>query len=185
MGRRYSLIILFAFCSPLGQNVIMNADTALLSAAVGLVSNAVSTARNAVELAKTSGNHDLKNAVSDVLNDVLDLKLKVAELGDQNREYRELNKSLETKLKERASVKRKPEFGYYYQDGDPDPLCPKCYEGESRRLSHLSGLVFINPYMGRECCQCGWVSSEYRKQPGDLISVTEPSHYTLSRGYGS
>lgn len=176
---------LFAFSSPRRHNVAMNSDITAFGAAFGMINSAISTAKNAVDIARASSNNDLKTAVSEVLDNILELKVQVTKLDEENRQFRELNRALEAEIRKRVSVTRKPEFGYYYQEGDASPLCPKCYEGDARRLCHLTHSEAIDLSMGRTCRQCGWISLEYRVKSSNDIPVAEPSAYTLSRGYGN
>jgi hypothetical protein len=49
--------------------------------------------------------------------------VKVYELAEENRSLREL-------LDQKASIKRDPQFGYWFKEGETEPLCLKCYEGK-------------------------------------------------------
>ena len=46
--------------------------------------------KTAVELSKLTGNRELKDAVGEVLDAVLDAKVKIHDLGDENRTLRQV-----------------------------------------------------------------------------------------------
>lgn len=138
-------------------------EAALVASAFSVIGSAVSTAKNAVELAKETSNRELKSAVNEVLDAVLDAKVKVHDLGDENRSLRQRIAELEAQLDVRAKVKRDPEFGYWFKQDETDPLCPKCYEGQSK-VSYLSPLVGRT----RTCRVCGWIIVEKQSQVRDF-----------------
>jgi hypothetical protein len=115
---------------------------------VSLVNNAISSVKNAKELIKDSQDGKLHSAVSEALADVLELRIRLLELDGENLE-------LKAKLAQKTTLKRGPEFGYYFKDGDPDPLCPKCYEGQGK-VAYLTPL-YREPDLdicSRYCRQC-------------------------------
>ena len=99
-----------------------------------LVNNLVSSARTAKELTKQSTDSELKEQISDLFAD-------------------EENRSLRAKLAQKASVTRNPEFGYYFANGDPDPHCPKCYEG-AEKMIHLPKAEPWSGGVRRDCVEC-------------------------------
>lgn len=64
-------------------------EVALVASAFSVIGSAVSTAKTAVELSKLTENRELKEAVDNVLDAVLDAKVKIHDLGDENRSLRE------------------------------------------------------------------------------------------------
>jgi hypothetical protein len=135
----------------------MDIHPSVASAALSLINSTVQTAKTAVELAKNSKDSSLKESVGEVLNGILDLKIKVLDLEGENRE-------LKLKLSNQEALERKGEFGYWFKNGETDPLCPKCYEGDGK-------LVYLRkpePWSGgirRDCRVCGSTTWE---QPMDL-----------------
>lgn len=111
-----------------------------------LVSNAISSVKNARDIAKQSQSSDVKDAVSEVYDAVLDLKNRVLDLDEENR-------SLKKQLDQKAKVARNREFGYYFMEDDPDPLCPKCYESDGK-LVHLPASKEWNGGVRRICIEC-------------------------------
>ena len=130
----------------------MSIDPHTAATAIGLVNSAFSSVKTAFDLAKKTTDLDLKHEVSKAFDNVLELKATVYELAEENRTLRE-------KLNEKASVKRNPEFGYYFADGDSDPLCPKCYE-VSGKLIHLPPSRPWNRGVRRDCVECKLVTWE-------------------------
>jgi hypothetical protein len=113
--------------------------------ALGLVNSTIATARTLVDLATKAKNHELSTQVSNVLSSVLEMKIKILELDAENR-------SLRLQLEQKDSVKLNGEFRYFYKDGDPIPLCPKCYEG-SGKIAHLSAPKQESGGVRRVCIQ--------------------------------
>jgi hypothetical protein len=118
---------------------------AVLSVA-SLVSNVLSSAKAAKELAKQSGDSALKEQIGDLIDSVLEVKQRVLELDEENR-------SLRQQLAKKAAVRRDPQFGYYFAECDPDPLCPKCYES-SNKLIHLPHSQTWSGGVRRDCLEC-------------------------------
>jgi hypothetical protein len=92
-----------------------------------LISMALGGLRQIKELAKASSDSDLREQISSIYDDVLELKLRLLALEDENRE-------LKGQLTETAKVRR--EGRYFYKEGESDPLCPKCYH-TAKKLVYL------------------------------------------------
>jgi hypothetical protein len=103
--------------------------------ATELISTALAGLRQIKEMAKSSSDSDLKEQVSSVFDDVLELKLKLITLEDENRE-------LKRRLDERAKVRR--EGRYFYLEGESEPLCPNCYH-TSDKVIHLERHAGLTP----------------------------------------
>ena len=114
--------------------------------AVGLANSAFSSVKTALELAKKTTDRDLKSEIGSALDNVLELKVKVYELAEENR-------SLKERLNLKAKVARTSEFGYYFAEDDPDPLCPKCYEA-SGKIIHLPASKPWSGGIRRDCIEC-------------------------------
>jgi hypothetical protein len=95
------------------------------STAGQLLGTAVSIIKNARDLAKDSSDHELKSVISDAYDAVLNLKEKLLDLDEENRQ-------LKAQLAKRDSFTGPvPPFGYVYKADDTrkqHPLCPKCYQ---------------------------------------------------------
>jgi len=141
----------------------------IIPTAVTMLANVVSTLKNASELAKTSTDFDLKVAIGDAYSALIDLKAKISELDDENRE-------LKKQLAQRATLKRDPRTGYYFKEGESDsPICQRCYEGEGK-LAYLSNIIREENGLRRSCHQCDrsfWeqkFSSGQSRRPNDPLS---------------
>lgn len=130
----------------LTQEMNVPFDPHSASNALGLINSTVATVKTMVGLAKETTNRELQNEVSTVLGNVLDLKIMVSELAEEN-------KDLKAQLAQKASVKRSGEFGYYFKDEETDPLCPKCWEG-SKTIAYLTTQRPLNGVILRDCRQC-------------------------------
>jgi hypothetical protein len=113
---------------------------------LNLVNTTLSGLRSAVELADKSKDRALKNQLSEVLSSFLALQVKVLELDIENR-------TLKSQLAQKDAIERRGEFGYFFKDADPDPLCPKCYEGTGK-IIHLSNLKQESGGVRRVCREC-------------------------------
>jgi hypothetical protein len=126
--------------------IISTMNTHDASTVLTLANATLSGLKSAVELTKQSKDHALKNQISEVLSSFLELQVKVLELDIENR-------TLKSQLAQKDSIQRKGEFGYFFKDEDPDPLCPKCYEGAGK-IIHLSGLKQEHGGVRRTCMEC-------------------------------
>src|ERR1039457_6879485 len=90
---------------------------------VQIVSGLAASAKNAYELAKGTSNNELKGAVSELYDSVLDVKSRVLDLDEEVRD-------LKAQLTRREEIEGPDaEFGYFHFKSKPDkPLCPKCYQ---------------------------------------------------------
>lgn len=135
----------------------MDLNTA--STTISLINSTVQTAKTAIELAKHTKDSNLRTSVSEILDQILDLKAKVLDLDEENR-------SLKQQLSAQAQLERRVEFGYWFKPGETDPLCPKCYEG-SGKLVYLPKAEPSSEGISRECRVCGDITwektSDYRK----------------------
>jgi len=140
------------------------------SSVADFVNSTVSSAKNAVELAKNSKDSALKEKVSEVFDGVLDLKRAMLDLEDENR-------SLRGKLAERQKLKRDPLFGYWFKDGESDPLCPKCFEGDEKIVYLPPVVEWANGSLHRRCRVC---NSDHTERKGNSAS-----RQVISRGVNS
>ena len=119
------------------------------AAAVGLANSAFSAVKSAFDLAKKATDLELKRELTTAFDNVLELKVKVYDLAEENRSLREL-------LDQKGSIKRDPKFGYWFKDGETEPICPKCYEGPSTAVRYLSPQILtLGTIPRRKCFVCG------------------------------
>jgi hypothetical protein len=126
----------------------MPIDSHLAATALGVINTAFSATKSAFELAKKSQDRELKAEVIEVFNQMLDLKSTVYELAEENKNLRE-------ELALKAKVTLSGPHGYAFAEGDPNPICPKCWEGNNK-LCHLSPLGKLSGDMRRKCLQCDY-----------------------------
>lgn len=121
-----------------------------------LLSNVLSSAKNAKELTKDSHDADLKNAVNEVLADVLELRIRLLELDGENRE-------LKAKLAQKEEIIHDDRTSFFFKKGEPNkPLCPSCYQSPTKQA-----VVYLrqsdNWALVLECPVC---RADFRKDVG-------------------
>ena len=88
------------------------------------------------------------------MDSVLELKAKIIELDEENR-------NLQRRLELKDKITRSGEFGYWFKEGEEDPLCPKCYEG-SGKVIYLTSCKPWGNGTRRDCREC---SRTYMEKP--------------------
>jgi hypothetical protein len=108
---------------------------------VQIVSGLAASAKNAVDLAKASSNNELKGAVSELYDSVLDVKGRVLELDEENR-------NLKTQLALREEIEGSDaKFGYFYFKSKPnEPLCPRCYQSLPSKIANMGPRQELGAY---------------------------------------
>jgi hypothetical protein len=149
------------FSSRRAYNIRMN-PLSTAATALGLANSAVSAVKSAYELTKKTSDMELKHQMSAVMDTVLDLKAKIIELDEENRTLRE-------QLEQKDRVVRTGEFGYWFKEGEKDPLCPKCYE-ESGKTIYLTASEPWSGGVRRDCrvCNCTYWEQPIRVQTGSI-----------------
>jgi hypothetical protein len=123
---------------------------------LGLANSAISAVKSAFELSKKTSDLELKHQISEVMDSVLNLKVKIIELDEENR-------TLRRRLEQKDSIKREPKHGFWLRDGETEPLCPRCYEGEKHLVAYLSPAVFTDSSgYQRKCNVCGYAFDSSR-----------------------
>ena len=142
----------------------------LTTSALATVNSVMALGKTAVELAKKTKDPELKEKVSEVLNGILDLKGTIISLDEENQ-------NLKVKLAQRGTITRDPRYGYWLKENETEPLCPKCYEGESR-------VAYLSPLRSgvRKCnvCQTPYYESGSNAA---AISIGYPSTARRARAY--
>lgn len=131
----------------------MNLGVAATTAQI--VADVVGTVKAARDLAKATGNRELKEKIGEAYDGLLDLRQRLLDLDDENRQLRaELAKKVEIDGP-------RPPFGYFFDKSHPDsPLCPKCYQSKESRLSYMGPAVPWNRGVRRDCRICGFTIFE-------------------------
>jgi hypothetical protein len=122
---------------------------------VQIVSGLAASAKNAVDLAKATSNNELKGAVSELYDSVLDVKARVLELDEEVR-------SLKAQLTQREEiVGPDATFGYFSFKSRPDePLCPKCYQSAQSKPTFMGPRHQQGSYIVRSCPVCNFFCRE-------------------------
>jgi hypothetical protein len=120
---------------------------------LGLANSTIATAKTLVDLAKNTTNHELKTQISDVYDGILEMKAKILDLDEENR-------ALKEQLRQKANIKRDPEHGYWFKEGETDPLCRRCYESPASAIVYLPPVFTGMAGRRRICNVCKFVYSE-------------------------
>lgn len=134
-----------------------------VSTVAQLIGGLISTANSARDLANKSSDHALKSAVSILCNEILDVKIRVLELDQENRD-------LKAVLAQKDEIIGPTEpFGYFFYKGKPDePLCPKCLQSQPPNPVYLSPLKSVNGGKRRFCPICHFRSTEKPLMPQQI-----------------
>lgn len=133
---------------------------------VQIVSGLAASAKNAVDLAKGTSNNELKGALSELYDSVLDVKARVLDLDEEVR-------SLKTQLAQREEIIGPDKAdGYFYLKSKPDqPLCPKCYQSIPSNTVHLGPTHNFNGGKRRLCSVCGYRHMESPANPPQIRMI--------------
>jgi hypothetical protein len=126
---------------------------------VQIVSGLAASAKNAVDLAKASSNNELKGAVSELYDSVLDVKARVLELDEEAR-------GLKAQLALREEIEGPDaKFGYFhFKSRSQDPLCPKCYQSIPSQIVHMGPRDQRVGGIMRFCPVCNFTVTEEKAQ---------------------
>lgn len=114
-----------------------------------LVGGLVASAKNALDLAKATSDHGLKASLSELYDSVLDVKSRVLDLDQENRELKE------ALAKRREVIGPLEPHGYFFHKDKPDqPLCPKCLQSQPRNEVYLPPAKEIDGGEYRFCIIC-------------------------------
>jgi hypothetical protein len=122
---------------------------------VQIVNGLAASAKNALDLSKASADHDLKAAVGELYDSVLDVKGRVLDLDEEVR-------GLKAQLARREEVEGPDaQFGYFYFKSKPnEPLCPKCYQSTPSSIANMGPREERGSYSSRTCPVCGFYRRE-------------------------
>ena len=82
----------------------------------------------------------------ELMDEITKLKLEIYELRDENRELKE-------RLDVREKMRMNGPHGYFFQQEDVVPFCPKCWEGDGKPV-HLPAPEDYAAGRGRICRVC-------------------------------
>lgn len=139
--------------------------------ATQMVGSVVSTVKSLRDWAKSSGNHELNQRAGDVFDSLNDLRQRVLDLDEENR-------NLKVELAKRADIDGPvPPHGYYFDKRYPEaPLCPKCYQSkENPRIGYMTTPSAGSFGTSRRCQLCGFSLYEDRSKRGGTQIITRNS----------
>ena len=132
-----------------------------IATTASLIGTAISSAKNARDLAKETDDIKLKETVSEVYDNLLDLKARILSLDDDNRK-------LKAELAQKAAyIGPVPPSGYFYAESDREamqhPVCPRCFQSSPQQIAYMTEPI---PLQGggrrRRCLLCNGAVDEVR-----------------------
>ncbi len=105
------------------------------------------------DLIRKYNDSELDKKISELERELVELTLQIGSLEEENEE-----------LKRTLSLIKKMGFKkpFYYQEGDPIPFCPRCWEKEKRPV-HLLGPIKVGTGLRYGCPHC---KEFFVEQPG-------------------
>ena len=135
-------------------------DITTVGAALEILSKASKALDSLREQAKRSKDADLKENISKLYDDFLDMKAAVLRLTEENGALRlQIAKGVEKPLK--PEIRQIGSTNYYYV-GDEGPYCQPCYD-QNEKLVRLTPQKDFNTGRGRNCEVCGKLFFESRE----------------------
>jgi len=136
-----------------------------------LVTTTIVAAQHAYDLAGRAHDADLQQKISEIYDLVLILDRQLGALEEENRN---LKRQLQFDEKQKVMATRKGVFGYWFKEGETDPLCPVCCERDDI-VSYLSQVQHVPQGSRRVCAVCQAVfwellASELPVVPGDAAA---------------
>jgi DNA-directed RNA polymerase subunit M/transcription elongation factor TFIIS len=125
----------------------MHIDPLLASTVVTGLNNTLNILKNAKELAKDSSDTKLKDELSNLYDSFLTLKEKLLELKDANVD-------LQRQLTVRETIQRDSKTGFFFREGETDPLCPTCYQKDGLVFHLDKGRTWDGGAVTRFCKSC-------------------------------
>ena len=136
------------------------------SRVVPLVTSTIIATQHAFDLAEHLRDEELKQKIYEVYTLVLVLDRQMAALEEENRNLRR-----ELAERRRVMAERKGVFGYWFKEGETDPLCPVCCERDDA-LSYLSQVEHVEKGSRRVCGTCQSVFWELLKSNLPVVPGT-------------
>ena|SRR5207248_596566 len=113
-----------------------------------LVTTTIVATQHAYDLAEYAKDEELKQKISEIYDLVLILSRQFDALEEENH-----NLKRELAERRRVMAERKGVFGYWFKEGETDPLCPVCCERDDA-LSYLSQVQHVKQGSRRVCPVC-------------------------------
>ncbi len=119
-----------------------------------IVSGAIAALKTARDLVIATSNSELRDQINQALEAVMDAKLRLIEIDEENRQ---LKAAL---AKKEEIVGPIPPFSFFYRKSDTSqqhPMCPRCFQSE-RPVEHYMSSPYTSRDDGsvsRHCRMCG------------------------------
>jgi len=166
-----------ASSAELEEETTMHPDSVLTAAQ--LIGGLAASARNALDLVKASSDHALKASVSELYDSVLDVKARVLDLDQENRE-------LKAALAKKDEVigPEEPHGYFFFKDKPEQPLCPKCWQSQPKNPVFLSPLTTLDGGQYRSCIICRYDNYETpRTHSSEPVIIGRRSIFAQGKGY--
>ncbi len=133
-----------------------------VAAAMDLIGKAWKALDSVRERAKTSKDAALKESISNLYDEFLDLKAMVLQLTEENTELRS-KLAAQTEKPPKPQIRQLGEANYYFI-GDDGPYCQPCYD-DMGKLVNLTPRQHYGGGTGRQCRVCRNVFIEVADPP--------------------
>jgi hypothetical protein len=148
-----------------------------VTAATGILSNAMKLLDSVREQAKGSKDLALKESISKLYNDLLDLKAAHMRIEEENTELRRqiaqgAHKPPEPKIRQVGAV------NYYFVPGEEEPYCQPCYDGKSKSLVRVSPPEAWSGGQRRHCPVCYTYFQETKSEDRPIQLAGRRGRYT-------
>ena len=137
-----------------------------IAAATGILSNAMNLLDSLREQAKGSKDLALKENISSLYNDLLDLKAAHIRIEEENTELR--RQIAESADKPPVPKIRQVGAVHYYFVDEEGPYCQPCYDGKSKSLVGVSPPEAWNGGQRRHCPVCHSIYQETKSADGPI-----------------
>jgi hypothetical protein len=148
-----------------------------INAATGILSNAMKLLDSVREQAKGSKDLALKESISKLYNDLLDLKAAHIRIEEENAELRrQIAQSKDKPPK--PEIRQVGAVNYYFMPGEEEPYCQPCYDGKSKSLVRVSPPEPWGGGQRRTCPVCHMIFQETQAPPRPVRLGPRVGRYT-------
>jgi hypothetical protein len=138
-----------------------------VAAATGILSNAMKLLDSVREQAKGSKDLALKENISNLYNDLLDLKAAHIRIEEENAELRR-QIAQATHQPPVPKIRQVGAVNYYFVPGEEEPYCQPCYDGKLKSLVRVSPPETWNGGQRRHCPVCHIYFQETKSTDGPV-----------------
>jgi hypothetical protein len=108
------------------------------------------------EASDSTDDLELKSRINDLYTALLDVRAKVLDLDEENRQLR-----TDAAKKGEIVGPEEPHGYFFFKDKPENPLCPKCFQSQPSNSVYLSGVKTLNSgAQFRRCVVCRWENCE-------------------------